>query len=108
MSVPPDRGTRSRRRSAGATGVRAVDPRAVDLLKDVVKTPGHRPLGVVPADLRQIRDITDVVALAVLLHVLPLHLAPRDGLGQRERLQDRAGVAAAAAEVVDLAGSWFV
>lgn len=53
----------------------------------------------------QVREVTDVIADAVFIDVLKDLFFAGEFFGEGERLPDRAGVAAAASDVVDLSGA---
>ena len=77
-------------------------PMAHDLADRFIQADADVPLGVVLAHLGEITDVADVIADAVLIHVLE-HLGLAGMLlGDLERLPDRAGIGAAATEVVHL------
>ncbi len=55
-------------------------------------------------ELPQIRNVTDVIALARFLHVMPVQLAPGELFDSRDGFEHGNAVAAPSAHVVDLAG----
>src|SRR5438105_4918557 len=81
-------------------------PGDADLLEDVTQAARDGPTRVMHLQLGQIADVADVVALAVLLHVLVDHLLAGDSFGEGECFQNRAAIRTAAAQVIDLSGSW--
>ena len=44
-----------------------------DLAKDFVEADGDGPVGIVRAEFGEIRNVADVVALAVFIDVVPVH-----------------------------------
>src|SRR5437660_849474 len=76
-----------------------------DLLEDRVQVPRNAPAGVVGAELAQIADVADMVAFARLFLIDPADFAAGHFFYPGDRFQDRNTVAAAAAKVIDLAGS---
>src|SRR6185436_18532245 len=84
------------------------DPRAPGshrFLEDVVERLGEVPGRIVRPHLREVRDVADVVALAVLVDVVVLHRLTGEVLHPLERLENGAGIGPAPAEVVDLPGA---
>src|SRR5262249_30171113 len=77
-------------------------PGADDFREDIVQTPRKAPTGIVAFDLAQVTDVADVVPLARLVGVLPLHLSAGNGLDPRECLENGARVFPSASEIVDL------
>ena len=55
--------------------------------------------------MREIRDVADVIALAVFVHVMPIEFAAGELLDARDGFEHGDAVLAAAAHVVDLAGA---
>ena len=76
-----------------------------DLAEDFVEADGDFPFGIVRLEFGKVRNVADVVALAVLIHVLPVQLFPGHLLDFADGFEHRNAVLAAAAEVVDLAGA---
>jgi hypothetical protein len=69
---------------------------------------GFQILGDVPArimglHLLQVRDVANMVAFPVLVHVFILHRFGGDGFNQSERLQDGNAVRTSSAEIIELA-----
>ena len=73
--------------------------------KDIVQRLGYVPTGIMRLHFGKITDVTDVVALAILVDVLPDHLLTRHLFDELERFKDRTTVATAAAEVINLAAT---
>lgn len=86
--------------------LQAFPPTGHRLLENCRQRFGNVPVGIMAAALGQVRDIANVVPLARLLDVFPAHLPPRNGLDHRKRLEDRAGIAPPAAQVVHLSAPW--
>ena len=79
-------------------------PRCLNNLADgFFEADGNVPARVVPAHLVEVRDIADMVANPVFVHILENLSFARERLGDLEGLPDRAGIGAAAADVVNLA-----
>ena len=76
-----------------------------NLAKDFVKSNGDLPVGIVRFEFRQIGDVTDVVALAVLLDVFPVKFLPGHFLDFGNGLEHGDAVLAAATKIVDLSPS---
>src|ERR1700737_5288018 len=72
-------------------------------LKDGVKAARYAPGRVVALEFRQIRDVTDMIALSRLFGVGPVDFPASEGFDSRNCLQHRNTVAPASAEVVDFA-----
>ena len=80
----------------------ALTPRFDDFLDGLFERLRNVPLGIMGSHFAQVGVITNVVAVAVLIHVgIGLRLACKS-LRHFERLQDGTGVCLAAAEVIDL------
>src|SRR4029077_6120990 len=63
---------------------------------------GNLPFWVMGLELAQIRDVTDVIALARFVHVMPIEFAAGELLDARDGFEHGDAVGAAAAHVVDL------
>ena len=78
----------------------------MNLGKDIVQRLGYVPTGIMRFHFGKITDVTNVIALAISVDVLPDHLLARHLFNELERFKDRTTVAAAAAEVINLAATW--
>ena len=76
-----------------------------DLTEDFVEADGDVPVGVVGFELGQVGDVADVVVNPVLADVLPVHFFAGHLLDLGDSFEHGDAVFAAAAEVVDFAGS---
>src|SRR5262249_48372710 len=81
---------------------------ADQLFQNSIEIVRQAPARVVGLQLGEVGDVTDVVALARLLDVLRLHLAAEQGLHLGDAFHQATAVRAAAAEVVDLTGTWVL
>src|SRR6266436_1755817 len=77
--------------------------RCGQLLQNRIEAAGNLPFRVVRLKLSQVRDVTDVIALARLLHIVPVQFAPGELFDTRNGFEHRDAVAASPAQVVDLA-----
>src|SRR5580704_4130757 len=77
------------------------------LAEDFVEADGDVPGGIVRLELGKVRDVADVIALAVFLGVLPVQFIPRHLLNFAYSLEHRNAVFSAAAEIVDLPTTRF-
>src|SRR5262249_28194339 len=77
--------------------------RPAQFIQDVPQRPRHTPTRVVRAELRQVRDVANVVADARLIDVFVVQRLADRLLDERDRFQHGYAVATPAAEVVDLA-----
>src|SRR5208283_3433704 len=76
-----------------------------DLAEDFVEGDGDTPVGIVGLELGEVGDVADVIADAVLIHILPVHFLAGHFCDLGDGFEDGNAVFAAAAEVVDLAGA---
>lgn len=79
--------------------------RGDDFLEDVIERTGDAPVRIVGTEFRKIRDVADVIALAVFVHVLPIEFLPGHLMEAIDGFDHGDAVFAAAAHVVDLAGA---
>ena len=77
-------------------------PGPVNFGKDIVQRLGDVPVGIMRLHFGQIADVTDVIALAISVDVLPDHLLAGHLFGESERLKDGTTVATTSTEVVNL------
>src|SRR5882762_4263860 len=100
------RGEKSNHRGTGlrsdSLGVLAFGSK--HFVKDGIEAARHAPAGIMTLQFRQIRDVTDVIALARLLRVDPVDFTASQRFNPRNCFEHRDAVAAPSAEVVDLAG----
>src|SRR5262245_6778330 len=76
--------------------------RLVDLGENVIERLRDVPRRVVRPHFRQVADIADMIADAILLDIVERGRATAESLHTLERFKDRAAVPAASADVVDL------
>src|SRR6478736_202227 len=77
-------------------GASSRQPRPMNFRKDIVQRLGDVPTRIMCLHFGQIADITDVVALAISVDILPDHLFTGHLFGELERLKDGTTVAATA------------
>ena len=75
------------------------------LFENTVQASSDRPIGVVSAELAQIADVANMVALAILIMVDVVELASGQLSGTLDGLQHGNAVGSPATHVVDLAGA---
>ena len=78
-----------------------------DLAKDFVEPNSDFPVGIVRLELGKICDVTDVIALAIFLHVISVQLLPCHLLDFAYGFEHRNTVFAAATKIVHLAAMWI-
>ena len=83
------------------TRTRLIDGRTHQLAEDLVERDRHVPARIVVSQPAEVADVTDVIATSRLVDVLDVERHAGELLEPLDRLEDRDGVAAAAAEVVD-------
>ena len=76
-----------------------------DLAEDFVESDGDLPIGIVGLEFREVGDVADVVALAVLVHVLPVQLLAGHLFDFGDGFKHGNTVFAAAAHVVNLSAA---
>ena len=76
-----------------------------NLFQNSIERASNTPIWIVRAEFGQVRDVTDVVALAVLVDILPVHLLATHPLEFGDGFEHGNAVLAAAAEVVDLSAA---
>src|SRR5260370_36539090 len=77
-------------------------PCPVNFGKDIVQRLGDVPVGIMRLHFGQIADVTDVIALAISVNVLPDHLLAGHLFSESERLKDGTTVATTSTEAVNL------
>src|SRR5256885_9525025 len=76
-------------------------PRSVCFFKNIVERFRDVPAGIVASGFAQIADVTDMVALAILVHVFVFNRASAQILDVVEGFENRTTVLAPAAQVID-------
>src|SRR6516165_9947716 len=66
---------------------------------------GDFPFGVMRLELGEIGDVTDVIADAILLDILPVHFSAGQLLNLANGLENGNAILAATAEIIDLSGT---
>src|SRR5208337_203691 len=74
-----------------------------NFFQNSIQRAGNAPIGVMRAELGQVRDVADVVALAVLVDILPIHWFAGHLPDFGDTFEHGDAVFSTAAEVVDLA-----
>src|SRR6266699_169493 len=97
------RGEKSNHRRTGlrsdSLGVRAFGGN--HFVEDGIEAARHAPAGIMTLQFRQIRDVTEVIALARLFRIGPVDFPASQRFNPRNCFEDRDAVAASSAKVVD-------
>ena len=71
---------------SGMSWVRAL--RNDNFFEDSIDAANDLPIGIVPLELREIRDVADMVTFACFVNISPFELALRQRLDTRNRLKN--------------------
>ena len=74
-----------------------------DLAKDFVEADGDGPVGIVRAEFGEIRNVADVVALAIFIDVIPVHFLAGHLFNFGDGFQHGNAVLTASTKVIDFA-----